>query len=92
MIEIKRKEKESTASVLRRFSKKIRQSGVLLTARKKMHYEKTKTKRAERASALRREQLKTLRSWLIKTGALAPDEKIDLSKINEEQIRKMLRK
>lgn len=83
MIEIKRKERESTSSLLRRFSKKVRQSGVLLLARKNRFHEKPRNKRHQRVSALRRERLRTLRRKLLKTGQLQPGEKIDLSKIRE---------
>jgi ribosomal protein S21 len=83
MIEVKRKEKESTSSLLRRFNKRVRQSGVLLSALKNMYYERPKNKRQQKTSALRRERLRKLRRKLVKTGELDPREKIDLSKIRE---------
>jgi len=83
MIEIKRKERESTGSILRRFSKKVRQSGVLLTARKNMFHEKRKNKNQQKVTALRRERLRSLRRRMLKTGQLNPGEKIDLSKVRE---------
>jgi len=83
MIEIKKKEKESTASLLRRFNKRVRQSGVLLAARKNKYYEKPKNKRQQKITALRRERLRALRRKLLKTGEIAPGEKMDLSKIRE---------
>ncbi len=82
-IEVKKKERESTASLLRRFSKRIRQSGVLLNSRKSKFYEKPKNKRQQKVSALRREKLRVLRRRLLKTGELDPREKIDLSKIRD---------
>lgn len=84
MIEIKKREKESTASLLRRFSKKVRQSGVLLGARKNKFYEKPKNKHQQKVAALRRERLRKLRKRLLKTGELQPREKIDLSKVREK--------
>ncbi len=83
MIEIKRKERESTTSLLRRFSKKVRQSGVLLNARKNKFYEKPKNRFQQKTTALRRERLRKLRRKLLKTGEIQPREKIDLSKIRE---------
>ena len=83
MIEIKKKKRESTGSLMRRFNKRVRQSGVLLSARKNQYFEKSKNKRQQKISALRRERLKKLRKMLIKTGQLDPKEKIDLSKIRE---------
>lgn len=54
MIEIKRKEGESTNSLLYRFSKIIRQSGVLKEAKKRMFYSKKPNKNARRKSAIYR--------------------------------------
>ena len=86
MIEVKRKEKESSASLLRRFQKKVRQSGVLMSARKNKYYEKPKNKRQQKVSALRREKLRALRRRMIKTGELDPREKIDLSKVDLSKV------
>lgn len=83
MIEIKRKERESTAGLLRRFSKKVRQSGTLLTARKNRFYQKPKNKYQQKVTALRRERLRALRKKLLKSGELEPGKKIDLSKVRE---------
>lgn len=46
-VEVKRKEGESSASLLFRFTKKVRQSGVLLETRKR-RFEKRLVNRAER--------------------------------------------
>lgn len=83
MIEIRKREKESTGGMLRRFSKKVRQSGTLLTARKNRFYEKPKNKQQQKVTALRREKLRALRRKLLKRGELQQGEKIDLSKIRE---------
>ena len=83
MIELKRKDRESTGGLLRRFSKKVRQSGVLLNARKNRFHEKHISKRQKRVTALRRERLKSLRRKMLKTGEIGPREKIDLSKIRD---------
>jgi len=83
MIEVKKKKRESTGSLLRRFNKRVRQSGVLWTSRQNRYFEKPKNKQQQKMSALRREKLRKLRRRLIKTGQLDPREKIDLSKIRE---------
>ncbi len=83
MVEVKKKERESTGSLLRRFSKRVRQSGVLLNARKNRFHEKNRNKHQQKVSALRREKLRSLRRRLLKTGELSPREKIDLSKIRD---------
>lgn len=85
MIELKKKDKESSLSLLRRFTKKVRQSGVLLEARRNMFRARPKNKRKVRDSALRRGRLKALRAELAKLGEVEPGEKIDLSKIKRKR-------
>ncbi len=53
-IEVKKKTGETTRSLLRRFSRRIQQSGVLIRARKSRFLEKDKSKGERRSSALRR--------------------------------------
>jgi len=53
-IEVKKKERESTAAFLRRFTRRIQQSGVLLEARKSRFHASPKTKRQKRLMALHR--------------------------------------
>lgn len=88
-IEVKRKEKETTGSLLRRFTRLIQQSGILFLVRKARFYEKPKTKREKRESALRRDQLRKIREKLIKSGQLQEGEMIPPEKIrkflNQEQ-------
>lgn len=84
-IEVRKKDKESTGSLLRRFSRKVQQSGILLRARKARFYVKPKTSRQLKASALRRQQLRAQRTELIKLGLLdehqlIPKDKIRLKK------------
>lgn len=57
MIEVKRKDNESVGSLLRRFSKKIQQSGLLLQARSSRFQEKEKSRTERRKSALRRNEI-----------------------------------
>lgn len=82
-IEVKRKEKETVGSLLRRFSRRVQQSGVLLRVRKARFYEKPKTKREKKESALRRQELRKLREELIKAGQLQEGEMIPQEKIRK---------
>lgn len=68
MVQVKRKENESAGSLIRRFSKAIQQSGVLLSARKGRYYTKLKTKREKREGALKREETRKKIEKLKKLG------------------------
>jgi len=68
MIQVKRKEKETTGSLLRRFSQRIQQSGILLRAREIRFYKNLKSKRQKRVDALRRERVKREIERLKKLG------------------------
>lgn len=70
MVYVKRKDRETTASLLRRFSRRVQQSGILLRARKSRFYAPKATKRALRERALRRLALRKERERLIKLGRL----------------------
>ncbi|MBI2052096.1 MAG: hypothetical protein HYT38_00250 [Candidatus Sungbacteria bacterium] len=85
MIELRKKEKESTLNLLRRFTKKVRQSGVLLKARQNKFRLRAKNKRKVKDSALRRERLRALRAEMSKLGEIKPGEKMDLSKIKRKR-------
>jgi ribosomal protein S21 len=54
MIEIKKKEGESVSSHLSRFSKKVKQSGVMKEMRKRKSLGRTKNKNARRKAAIYR--------------------------------------
>ena len=58
MIEVKRKDGESFDSLLKRFSRKVQQSGIVIRARKIRYYSRPKSKALKRRSALRREELR----------------------------------
>ncbi|MFY9461608.1 MAG: 30S ribosomal protein S21 [Candidatus Sungiibacteriota bacterium] len=67
-----RKHKETTGALLRRFTKTVQQSGILLEARRIRFYSKKKNKRARKISALRRIQAGKERERLLKLGRLRP--------------------
>ncbi len=58
MVEVKKKDNESFESLLRRFSRKIQQSGVLIRARKTRFFESKKSRNLQRVSARRRAQIR----------------------------------
>ncbi len=80
-IEVRKKERESPGSLLRRFSRRVQQSGVLLQARRNRFYKKPKTKRQAKESALYRQQIRAQREKMIKLGLLEEGEMIPRDKI-----------
>lgn len=70
VVEVKRKEGESFESMLRRFNRKIQQSGILVRARKTQFFQPTKSKNLIRESAQRRAELSEEREHLKKLGKL----------------------
>jgi len=54
VLEVTRKEDESAENLVRRFNKKVIQSGILTTARKKKYFEKPISKTEARAVAIRK--------------------------------------
>jgi len=69
-VEVQKREKESVQSLLRRFSRRIQQSGVLIRARRGRFYIPTPTKRQKKISALRRLEIQKEREKLYKLGKL----------------------
>ncbi|MFA6322750.1 MAG: 30S ribosomal protein S21 [Candidatus Buchananbacteria bacterium] len=70
MAEVKRKKSETFESLLRRFHKKLQQSGRLIQSRKIRFHEQDKNKNAVRKEALRRKQIREKREYLKKIGKL----------------------
>ncbi len=63
MLQVVRKdEKESLENMIRRFNKKVQQSGVLGVARRKKFYEKPLSKREQREIAIRKRARKDLKA------------------------------
>lgn len=54
---------ESFESLLRRFNKKVQQTGILAEARRREHYEKPSVKRKRKAAARRRKTARALRRY-----------------------------
>ncbi|MCK5085275.1 30S ribosomal protein S21 [Candidatus Parcubacteria bacterium] len=73
MIEVKKKDNESIGSLLRRFSKKVQQSGLLFQARNSRFRDKNQSRAERRKSALRRKEIVGEREKLRKLGKLEDD-------------------
>lgn len=69
-IEVKKQEKETTQSLIRRFTKRVQQSGVLIQARKIRFKKRRKSEQMKKRAALRREELKKEYEKLKKLGKL----------------------
>jgi len=68
MIEERKKNRESNESVIRRFSRRVRQSGVLMQARKSRFRTKDKTRRELIQGALYKEKVRKVVGRLKKMG------------------------
>jgi ribosomal protein S21 len=69
MIQVTRKDaKESTENLLRRFSRKVQQSGVLANAKTAQYFEKPISKRDRRTKAILRRERKAAKIKKLKLG------------------------
>ena len=75
MVEVKRKKAESFESLLRRFSRRLQQSGKALEVRKLRFRASKPNKTKLKESALRRLQIREKREYLIKVGQLKEETK-----------------
>ncbi len=73
MAEAKRKKGETFESFLRRFNKKMMQSGKVLQAKKIRFLEKEPNKNLSKKLALRRQSIKAKKEFLKKIGKLSDD-------------------
>lgn len=74
MVEVRKKERESIESLLRRFKRRLKQSRVLIKVRRKMYYEPPKSKRQIREEARRRKESREKRDYLRKLGKIEEKE------------------
>ena len=70
MVQVKRKDNEGSDSLIRRFSRKVRESGVLLQAQKVRFYQRKKSKRRARDEALRKSELTAEYERKVKLGEI----------------------
>ena len=69
MIETTRKDsKESTENLLRRFNRKVQQSGVIAEVKQNQYFQKPISKRDRRTKAIIRQERKALKLKKIKLG------------------------
>jgi ribosomal protein S21 len=69
-LEIKKQQRETSQSLAHRFSKRIKQSGILLQARKGIFRARPKSRQAKKKAALRREELRKEYEKLRKLGKI----------------------
>lgn len=69
-LEAKKQERETSQSLIRRFRKKVQQSGILRKARANRFHQPSKSKPMKKRAALRREVLKNQYKRLEKMGLL----------------------
>ena len=69
-LEVKKQERETSQSLIRRFGKKVQQSRILLKARNNRFRKRTKSSQMKQRAALRRETLKERYNKLKKLGQL----------------------
>ncbi len=69
MIQVTKKDKaESTESLIRRFSRKVQQSGMLITAKENQYFEKPISKRDRRIKAISRRARRAEKVKRLKLG------------------------
>lgn len=61
MAEVKASENESFESLLKRFNKKVQQTGILSELRRREHYEKPSVRRKRKRAARRRSVARSMR-------------------------------
>lgn len=67
-IEVKKQERETSQALIYRFSRSVKQSGLLLRARKTRFRQRQKSRQMKKRAALRREELKKEYEKLRKLG------------------------
>lgn len=90
MVEVRKKEGESNESLLRRFTKKVQASGVLLRAKRGRFYAPPKSRLEVREDAARRKLISEKKEFLRKIGKL--DDFIDPRQPNKRGVIKKLLK
>ena len=70
VLQVKKQERETSHSLVRRFGKRIQQSGILIRARRHRFRKRPKSPYAKKRAALRREELKEEYKKLKKLGKL----------------------
>jgi len=69
-LEVRKKEKETSQNLVRRFSKRMKLSGILPRIRKTRFHKRSKSRQMKKKSALRREESKKEYEKLKKLGKI----------------------
>ena len=69
-VKVTKKEKETVASLIKRFQRAVQKSGILIRAREKMYRDRNLSEEKKKRRALRREELKKYYEKLDKLGLL----------------------
>ena len=72
-ITLKRRDNESNERLIRRFSRRIQTSGLLLRAKRRQHFEPIKNKNRLKRDALRRLKMRMYEDYLRKIGELTDE-------------------
>lgn len=72
-ITIKKRDNESNERLIRRFTRRIQTSGLLLRIKKRQYFEKAKNRNQSKKDALRRIYLRSKEDYLRKIGELEED-------------------
>jgi len=84
MVKVTKFDKENSGSLIRRFSMKVKESGILAEVRQKRYFKSPKTERQKKDSALWRNKISDLRRRLMKMGEIEKGQKIDRERIRKE--------
>ncbi|OGZ18678.1 MAG: hypothetical protein A2175_00070 [Candidatus Nealsonbacteria bacterium RBG_13_42_11] len=68
VLEVKKGERENSQNLIRRFTKRVQKSGILLWARKRRFHKRIKSKDMRKKAAMRRENLREEYEKLEKLG------------------------
>ena len=80
MIQVKKKEKETAESLIRRFSRRVQQSGVLKQVRKQRFHQEEKSRDKRRSEALYKVKIRKEISRLKKLGKFDDEALRDIKK------------
>ncbi len=80
MIQVKKKEKETAESLIRRFSRRVQQSGVLKQVRRQRFHQEEKSRDKRRAEALYKVKIRKEISRLKKLGKFDDEALRDIKK------------
>jgi ribosomal protein S21 len=74
-VEVRKNERETSQSLIRRFTKRVQRSGVLAVARGSRYHQRSRSKQMKKRAALRREQLRNEYQRMKKLGLITKKER-----------------